>query len=130
AGLEALIGAGIPQSAASALQFGNDLLAAPGGDAADDMARPAVAQDFRAARRIAVGIALRVVFDRLEFDGAFRIGIDVRDGGQRAPAAGIGNEPIIAGTRIQDADFEAAPQPYPQKRKCLANPACVREAYE
>jgi hypothetical protein len=40
-GLEAFIGAGVPQDTAEPLQGRDDLLAAPGGDAAHDMARAA-----------------------------------------------------------------------------------------
>jgi uncharacterized protein YmfQ (DUF2313 family) len=42
-GLEAFIGAGIPERATCLLEDWNDLLAAPGGDAADDVARAALA---------------------------------------------------------------------------------------
>ena len=45
------------------LQLGDHLLAAPGGDAADDMTRAAGLENVFAQRRVAVGIALRIALD-------------------------------------------------------------------
>src|SRR5690606_30448057 len=61
--------------------------------------------------------ALPILLHRVEGDRAFGIGIDIGDRRQRAAAASIGDGPIVAGTRIENADFKAALHPVPQKKK-------------
>lgn len=120
AGLKTLVGTSISLCAAEGSENRNHFLAAPQSDAANDMPCAAALQNFRTSGSIAVGIALRIVFHRRKQGRNGRIAIDVRDCRQGSRPTRIGHEPIVAGTRVQNTDFDAAFQTIPPKRKCPA----------
>lgn len=49
-----------------------------------------------------------------------RVRIDASDCRQRARAAGVGHQPVVAGARIQGADLDATLHQCPKKRQCPA----------
>jgi hypothetical protein len=107
-GLEALVGTRVPERRARLLDDRDRLLAAPGRDAADDVVRRAGSQDVFAQRRIAVDVAAWVALDRHELDGMGGIGVDLGNRPHGARVAGVGDQPIAAGARIEDTDLDPA----------------------
>ena len=67
---------------------------------------PLLARMSAQAGRVAVDIAAGVALDRDELDAAVAVGVDVGDGGDRAGAAGLGDQGIIARARMENADLD------------------------
>ena len=77
-GLETLVRTGIPQRAAGLLEDRNDLLAAPRGDAADDVRAPSCCAGCPRIRRRSDRCCLGIALDRHQLDRALGIGVDRR----------------------------------------------------
>ena len=113
-GLEPFIGHDIPKRRARPFQRRYDLFPAPGGDAAKDVPRSAVAQNLVAKGGVAVDIAAGVALDRGKADIHRRIAVHLGHGGQHAGPARFGDQRVTAKARIEkpkvNAPFHATPK--------------------
>ena len=103
---EPLIGHTVPQRAAVPLHRRDDFLAAPRGDATDDVAGRCVTQDLLAQCCIVVHIARRVTLHRNKGNVVVRGRVDKGHTGQHARAACFGDQGIVARPRIKHANFD------------------------
>ena len=124
AGFKTFIDAGIPEQRVALFDNGNDLLAAPGCGAADDVFNTLLRNQFFAQRRVTVGVAARVGNQWNEVERKFTI-IDGLDRGHSSAIALITQFLIGTGVRKQNADrnvfFVALRHAKSQTQKPLRN---------